>query len=305
VTWYRGGETQVAYSAPNGPSGVVLDYYLKKEIKNEGGEDKTPVKIVVTDAAGTTVATVYGPSKQGINRFVWNMQYDAPTKLAFEKTPDLNGGDGFGNFGPSVLAGTYNIAVTVNGKTETTQAKVAYDPNQTVAPDEAKTLTVLGLKARNELSAYNEMMQRLHDMQDALGSFQGAVNGNADLDKAKYQAALDQAKALQKSLGDLKDSVYNTDEQKETIEDNIHYLAKLDIQLQFLFFGSAGSDPQPMIQSILDLDAELTPKVNDALARFNALLKKDVPDYNKAAYAAGAPTLMVGDPVVIKPVPAL
>jgi len=308
IRWFRGGESQVSYSAPNAPNGVVVDYYLKKELKatpEQKGADQTPVKIVVTDAKGTVVATKYGPSKDGVNRYVWNMQYDAPTKLAFEKTPDLNGGDGFGNFGPPALAGTYTIAVTVNGKTQTTQAKVGYDPNQNVSPDEAKTLAAMALKDRNQLSAYNEMMQRMHDMQDALGAFQSSVNGNADIDKTKYQAALDQAKALQKSLGDLQDSVYNSDEQKETIEDSIHFLGKLDTQLQFIFFGTAGSDPQPMIQSILDLDAELTPKVDDALARFNALLKKEVPDYNKTAYAAGAPTLMVGDPVVVKPVPTL
>ena len=28
VTWFRGGETQVGYSAPDAPGGVVLDYYM-------------------------------------------------------------------------------------------------------------------------------------------------------------------------------------------------------------------------------------------------------------------------------------
>ena len=306
IRWSRGGETATTYGAPNAPSGVVVDYYLKKEIKNEGDDDdKTPVKIVITDSHGNVVATKYGPSKEGVNRYVWDMQYDSPTKTDFEKKPDFGGGDGFGDFGPSVLGGTYTIAVTVNGKTETTTAAVAYDPNQNIPADQIKAFTGLALKARNQLSAYNEMLNRLSAMQGALSGFEDTVDGYEDADKTKYKAAVDAARALGKKLKDLKDSVYNSDVQKDVPEDDIHYLARLDGQLQSLFFGSAGSDPQPMLQSITDLDEELTPKLSDALGKFNALLKTDVPEYNKAAYAAGAPTLLVGDPVAVKPVPAL
>ncbi|HEX4299390.1 MAG TPA: hypothetical protein VH327_00830 [Gammaproteobacteria bacterium] len=305
VTWFRGGETQVSYGAPNGPNGVVLDYYLKKEIKNEDSDDgKTPVKIVVTDAAGTTVATVYGPSKQGINRFVWNMQYDVPTKLDFEKEFNGGGGDGGGGFGPLVLPGVYHFAVTVDGKTQTTQAKVGFDPNQSFDANEAKAQTALALNIRSKQDAYAEMLNRLTAMKGSLDAFTGSVDGMEDADKARYKAVADQAKALSKKLGDLKSSVYNTDVQRDAPEDDIHYLAKLDTELQFLSFGVAG-DPQPVLQSVTDLDNELTPKLDDALAKFNALLAKDVPDYNKAAFAAGAPTVLVGEPIAIKPAPRL
>ncbi len=300
VTWYRGGETQTGYAAPNAPNGVVLDYFLKKEIKNEGADDKSPVKIVVTDVAGNTVATQYGPSKQGVNRFVWNMQYDVPTKLDFEKQFQ-GGGDGGGGFGPNVLPGTYKVAVTVAGKTETTQAAVHFDPNQKFVAEDAHAQLALGLKVRNELNAYAEMMNRLTAMKSSLDAFSGQVDGMEDTDKGRYKAAADQAKALSKQLSDLKGSVYNTEVQKDAPEDDIHYLAKLDTQLLYLSYGSSG-DPQPMLQSLTDLDSEITPKLDEALGKFNALLAKDVPDYNKTAFAAGAPTVLVGAPVVVKPV---
>lgn len=305
IRWSRGAETATTYGAPNAPNGVVVDYYLKKEIKAsdaDKADDKSPVKIVITDSRGAVVATKYGPSKEGINRFVWNMQYDVPTKLDFIKT--FGEGD-FGDFGPSVLAGAYTVSVTVNGKTETVPAQVSYDPNQDIAPDQARLLTQMALKARNQLSAYDEMLNRITAMQGALSGFESTVDTYEDTDKTKYKTAVDQAKALGKKLGDLKDSVFNSDVQRDAPEDDIHYLAKLDGELQFLFFGTAGSDPQPMIQSLTDLDAELTPKLTDALGKFNAILQKDVPDYNKTAYGVGAPTLLVGDPVSIKPVPAL
>ncbi|HEX2667892.1 MAG TPA: hypothetical protein VHP13_05915 [Gammaproteobacteria bacterium] len=303
VTWYRGGETQVGYSAPNAPSGVVVDYLLKKEIKDEDDSDeKTPVKLVFTDASGAVIATHYGPSKQGVNRFVWNMQYDSPTKLDFEKS--FPGGDFFSGFGPRVLPGTYKVAVTVNGKTESAPVQVRFDPNQKYSAEDAKVQTALALKIRSELTAYAEMLNRLTAMQGGLNGFTGKVDGMEDADQAKYKAVVDQAKALSKKLKELKESVYNTEVQKDAVEDDIHYLAKLDTQLQYLFYGVSG-DPQPMLQSVTDLDAELTPKLDQALAKFNALLQQDVVDYNKTAYAAGAPTLLVGDPVTVKAAPKL
>ncbi|HET7176349.1 MAG TPA: hypothetical protein VFK21_10115 [Gammaproteobacteria bacterium] len=300
IRWSRSAESAVTYSAPNAPDGVVIDYYLKKEIKDsDDGDDKGPVKIVIADSHGNVVATEHADGKEGLNRYVWKMQYDEPTKLDFVKTF----GEGFGDFGPAALAGTYTVSVTADGKTQSVPAVVHYDPNQDIAPDEAKALTAMALKDRNELSAFNEMLNRVSAMQDALNGFQDGVT--TDEDKAKYKAALDQAKALGKKLGDLKGSVFNTAEQHDAIEDFLHYQTKLDGDLQNLFFGTAGSDPQPMIQSLTDLDAEMAPKLNDALGRFNALLKTDVPDYNKTAYGLGAPTLLVGDPVTVKPVPAL
>ncbi|HSN17635.1 MAG TPA: hypothetical protein VLV87_05445, partial [Gammaproteobacteria bacterium] len=195
VTWYRGGETQVAYGAPNAPNGVVLDYYLKKEIKNGGGDDKTPVKIVITDDAGNAVGTVYGPSKQGINRYVWNMQYEPPTKLDFEKHFH-GGGDEGGGFGPLVLPGTYRFAVTVDGKTQTTQAKVIFDPNQQFSLDEDKAQLAMALRIRGEENAFADMLNRLTAMKGSLDAFTGQVNGMEDADKTKYKAVADAGKAL-------------------------------------------------------------------------------------------------------------
>jgi hypothetical protein len=202
------------------------------------------------------------------------------------------------------LPGVYHFAVTVDGKTQTTQAKVAFDPSQSFDLNEAKTQTALALNIRSEENAYAEMLNRLTAMKGSLDAFTGSVDGMEDADKAKYKAVADQAKALSKKLGDLKASVYNSDVQRDAPEDDIHYLAKLDGELQFLSFGVAG-DPQPVLQSVTDLSNELTPKLDDVLAKFNALLAKDVPDYNKAAFAAGAPTVLVGDPVAIKAAPKL
>ncbi|MDE2346671.1 MAG: hypothetical protein KGL13_09405, partial [Gammaproteobacteria bacterium] len=84
-------------------------------------------------------------------------------------------------------------------------------------------------------------------------------------------------------------------------EDDIHWLSRLDGQLQSLGYVSylvaqAPTDP------ILKVAGEISSKLNTVLAQYNDILATDVPAYNKAAYAAGAPTLLVGKPISIKPV---
>ncbi|MGH8398431.1 MAG: hypothetical protein ACRETA_09340, partial [Gammaproteobacteria bacterium] len=116
-----------------------------------------------------------------------------------------------------------------------------------------------------------------------------------------YAAVLTQAKALNKKLTDLKNSVYNPDLQHMVPEDNIHWLSRLNGQLQSLSFvgylvGQAPTEP------MLTAANEISTKLNSVLTQFNGILATDVPAYNKTAYGAGAPTLLVGQPISIKPV---
>ena len=66
-----------------------MTYYLKSEIEVSPELKKrkqTPVKITVTDEAGNLVRTVYGPSKAGVNRATWGMEYAEATKLKINQS---------------------------------------------------------------------------------------------------------------------------------------------------------------------------------------------------------------------------
>jgi photosystem II stability/assembly factor-like uncharacterized protein len=300
ITWNRGEGAEPAFTTPNAPHGVVVDYYLAKELKvsaDEKKRDKSPVKIEIKDSKGTVVDTEYGASKQGVNRHVWNMRYQGPTKLDFEHRMGGDEDSG-GNSGPLVLPGTYTIAVTVDGKTETEHAEVVSDPNQKLSVNEMRERTLHGLETRNQVSALHDMLNRVVAMQNSLAEFEGKA---ASADKqAQYAETIRQAKALGKKLSVLKDSVYNSEVQHDAIEDDIHYLQSLDDSLQYMMYAYLG-DPQPFPPAVAETGAELSTKLAQALSQFNAILQTDVPAYNKAAYAAGAPTLMVGEPVSVKP----
>jgi photosystem II stability/assembly factor-like uncharacterized protein len=303
--WEQDEGQQTAYRVANAPPGVVIDYLLKSEIKPTGEQKKlrqTPVKIVITDASGNPVSTFYGPSKAGINRAVWNMRYDGPERLTFVPQPPpsrfFNP-----NRGPIVVPGAYRISVTVNGSSQTTSAKVLADPNLHVSPATLSAQLKAALAARDNLNAVNEMLNRLEAIRRQINSFQTSVKGGADPSLAsRYAGLLRQGSALSKSLQAEEEKVFNTRLQRNSPEDDIHYLSRLHGQLASLFSRLSfayGQAPNAMMLARLD---ELEKQVSQRLGEFNSMLKGPIAAYNKAAYDAGLATAGGGSPLQVKTV---
>jgi photosystem II stability/assembly factor-like uncharacterized protein len=306
--WF--GEGRDGFSAPNAPEGVIIDYFLKSKLEanpQQKRERETPVKIVITDSADQTVTTLYGPSNAGVNRFVWNMRYEGPKQIEAERRPGqgMGGGGFFGfgrGFGPAVLAGTYHVAVTVKGQTEKADVQVDPDPTVHIDPADFRAQTEAELEVRSKVSALNEMINRIDTWDHELTAFESSAQGDEDM-RAKYKAILGQAHSLGEKLKSLKATVYNSEVQRGAGEDDIHYLADFHSQLQgALGFGGFGEPPNAMQKAHL---AELSSQLEGHLKAFNDLLRTDVASYNKAAYAAGAPTLFAGGPLTVKAPPKL
>jgi photosystem II stability/assembly factor-like uncharacterized protein len=312
--WSRGEGAEPTFVTPNAPSGVVIDYSLPKRLKaskQQKALQQSPVKIEIRDAAGERIATRYGTSRYGVNRFVWDMRYDGPTPIDFEK-PALAGKapEFFGRGGPAVLPGTYSVSVTADGHTETATTRVIPDPNHPPALAAQRRSLELALEARAQLDAMNRMLNRLSAMQSELGNYRKTVEAEANgIDPsaralAKSQAALlVRAGSLAKELGKLKDSMYNPEVQHTAIEDSLHELADLQGALQRNAFAFAFLGVHAPNAPMLAVAAELKGELDAKLAAYNALLAGDVAAHNQAAYAAGAPTLGAGKPITVAAAP--
>lgn len=296
--WNTDEGQPTGYLAPNAPRGVVVDYLLKSAIKvtkKEKEESKTPVKIVVTDANGKEIATMYGPSKAGINRFVWPMRFDGPTILKYEKlsstSPETTAN------GPQVSPGSYSIAVTVEGHTQTAKTTVAPDPAHHITLEQFRSSADAALEARNELNALNEMINRIDVMQKQLCDFSQPAESDKNL-KSKYAPILQRATALQAKLRSLKASVYRPDIQHYAEEDSLHELEDFHAQLSGLASNLAFAYPCAISLSLYrSRMSELRSELEQHIADFNEILKTQVAEYNKAAYSSGAPTLLTGNPI--------
>lgn len=305
--WNRGGFGIGAWTAPNPPLGVAVDYYLKSEIKpteEQTKQHRGPVKITITDASGNVVATEYGPSKEGINRHVWSMRYDGPRKLTFQREAPPN--DFFDpSRGPDVLPGSYKITVAAAGETQTREASVAADPRWPANAEVMKARSKAALEGRNAVSALNEMLNRLDGWETQLTALPRLVGGGEDAEPGKakkYEAAIKASRDLNKKVKDLKDKVYNRDIQRDTPSDTLHFLTDFQGRATRAGGGGGGYGEAPR-QVVLEELAAVRKEVEGYLARFNAFLATDVPAYNTAAAQEGVPTLFVGDPILIQAPP--
>ena len=205
----------------NRPDGAIIDYYLKSAPKN--------ISLEIRDAGGNVVRRFSNKAEprdprpknvpewwfeppialtttRGLNRFVWNLQWPHPDALTFgfrgntldyieytlpdhavvENTP-VNQPPG-----PFVMPGTYEVVLTVDGKTFRQPLVVTMDPRvKTSASDlQAQVDLALAIDLWMDITfkGYNELTQ-----------LKAAID-----DRQKALAASSQTKELSDSLGAVK-----------------------------------------------------------------------------------------------------
>jgi photosystem II stability/assembly factor-like uncharacterized protein len=311
----RSGVAPTRFTTPNAPAGAVIDYYLKAALDTGAagssgeGERGRPrrgrVIATVTDSRGDTVIVdSAGPGKQGVNRYVWSLRHAGPTRLNFEKPTGAEDEENpFRNVGgPRAVPGTYTVSVTAGGRTGT--KTVTVEPDPILGGDPARFALQLraGLEWRNAMSALNEMLNRIVSLEAQLKNTQQALRDNTTGDTATAAPVLRQARELSRKLKDLKDSLYNSDVQRDAGQDDIHYLNRFQDRLQGLGFGLAFAYAQPPNEVVAARLKELRAALADYLAKFNDLVRADVAAFNKTAQERQAPILVSGQPIEVREV---
>lgn len=307
--WNKHGFSSGGFTAPNPPSGAVLTYYMPEEIKVSPVDRRkgtTPVKIVIADSSGQVIRTMYGTSHFGINRVSWNLRYDGPKKLTLLPPPPADREESEFFFdpssGPTVLPGTYKVAITVNGKTETQQVQVESDPRFNLDANALRAQLKLGLELRDEVSALNVALNRLNSLHKQIASLQDLIGGEEGADSqtnVAYKPVLDQAKALDKKLGALQEPLYNTEIQPFG-QDDIHYLQRFHNQLEGAMRGVMNAYGEAPNQLQIEEAASLRKELAEHLQNVNSFLNTDVAGFNKVASEHGSSTLFAGSPIQIK-----
>jgi hypothetical protein len=178
------GDTPIPPEEPAGenpPPGAIFYYYLKSSAQDE-------VKLEVLDAKGQVIRTYSSQDKlfapptppafpmywfkpenllstaAGMHRFVWDFRYSAPPvaqpgysmfTVAGRDVPREPSG-------PQALPGSYQVRLTVDGKTYTQPFKLTMDPRVKTTPQDLEKQFSLELKLVQALRQANQAVDDIH-----------------------------------------------------------------------------------------------------------------------------------------------
>ncbi len=302
--WWKGDlEQSGKYTAPNPPSGAVIDYYLQSQIKSSKElkkEKQVPVLITISNIAGSTIDTLHGTAKKGMNRVEWNLHYKSAVQLAEDTThgkkPNLHNG-------PVVLPGTYRISITAAGETQSHTVEVLADPKMHYDYEAAKSQFDAEKKIYDDISAMNTMLNRIdaiHEQIANLNSSVRAVTGMLPDSVAAYQPLASNAKYIDSVLTSLKDTVLETKAQKGVGEDDIHYLTRLYDWFGNLYYSVAGEYDKAPSKMLTDQMEELESQLNGFINRYNDLLDNNIAQFNSRATSSSLPILFAGKKISLR-----
>ena len=290
------------YVAPNAPIAVTLSYSLQHGAKPTAAEKKagkTPVRIAILNARDHVIDTFYGPSHTGVDLAYWNMRYQGPRKMTFGHYWASHGPRGFP--GPAVAPGRYVARVTYDGHSASETVIVRPDPRLAIPLTRFIAQRNAALQLRNEVTAMDEMLDRLHRMHAELQAFEIDAGRNPALGR-RYAAPLAAAKPLVGRITKLIDAVYQPARQHGVSEDSLRRLVRLHQQIINAYDLVVFNYAQRINGPIRRLMAERRRELDRALARYNRFVATAVARYNRIASAAGAPSLMAGPPVRVAPI---
>lgn len=231
VRWDNWQETPLSVETPAGenpPDGAVIDYYLKSPSTKE-------ITLEIRDGRGNTVRRYSStpppkddtpgnapdywfappevlPMKAGLNRFVWNLRLPDPLTLPYSfygrhidyieytlpdhavpgQTPRRQPP------GPLAAPGSYEVVLTVEGKTYTQPLVVRPDPRLRVSQADLDAQLDLAKKIVDVMAASYNAYNGLASLRAALAERRKSLSGNP-----QAKDATDAATALEKELEEI------------------------------------------------------------------------------------------------------
>ena len=288
----------------NPPNGVVVYYSLKDK-------PATEVEIEFLDQAGKSIRKFTGrvrkpgeaptpppapageggfgapppppvPMEVGLNRFVWDPRHADAVRFP---GMILWAGD---TRGPKMPPGTYQVKLTVDGKSLTQNFEIKADPRLSTTPaDYAKQLE-LGLKIRDKLTETHNAIIQIRDVRKQVEDLLKRVAGQPN-----FKVVNDAGTALNKNLTTIEEALYQTKNQSS--QDPLNYPIRLNNKLAALggVVGSAEAAPTAQSYAVYD---ELVTQIDAELQRLAQIMRTDVPAFNQLVRDQNIPAVVVKPP---------
>ena len=254
----------------NPPYGAAISYYLKTAPSGD-------VKVKIEDAKGQTVRTLNATKNVGFNRITWNLEGEQTTEVRMrtspEYAPDIKlGPDGTRNApgagrGSILLPpGTYTVKLLVGGQELSQPLIVKKDPNSGGTEADLAVQTAMMLELWKDMDTAARMVNQIEVIRSQLEK----------VDTAAVKPASD---AFERKLIDIEKNLIQLRLTGQG-QDTVRWPPKLLAKFGYLAGGLASGDYGPTKQQ-REVQALLKQQLTDVKQRLDAVLKQDLPAFNK------------------------
>jgi len=277
----------------NPPAGAVIYYSLKTAPKEQ-------ITLEVLDAHGKLVRKYsskktgegaspdeeeFGisrpgqelPAEAGLNHFVWDMHFDSPTRVP--------GAVGWGGRpeGPLVVPGTYELKLTVAGKSETAKLEIAKDPRVSASQADLEKQEELALRIRDRVTAGHEAVNQIRSVRSQIDALKKRLSADASL-----KPVLDAAEALTKKMNAVEEKIIQP--KSKSGEDPLNYPIQVADQFVALQETVESADTAPTAAASTVYE-ELNKRLEVQLAGWHEIQSKDLAALNSEIQKANIPAI--------------
>jgi photosystem II stability/assembly factor-like uncharacterized protein len=249
------------YEGENRPLGAMISYYF-----NGADEKSTKVKIEILDDNGTVIKSFNQTSKEGINRFQWRLDANAPTSST---APNR----GRPSRGIDVLPGSYTIRVSFKG--EQSEATINVFPDPRIEVDrEAMLAKKQFMEKHNALVAkVSKMTSDLRKAKELVKSVNKRIK---EEEKSVSAPVIKRGKELTKAI----DEIYYQINAKPITQGIYRDQTILSAEVRVLSFMMQ-SVQLPITKNQEVAMAYIEPRVNEMESKVNTLLSNNLENYRK------------------------
>ncbi len=282
----KGGtiKTPSKTAGANHPNGVITHFYLKDYA------EKDSVRLTYTSMSGDTLATYSNSSKdkdkkleveKGGNTFVWDTRGKGAKKLEgmILWWASLEGA--------KAVPGDYKVHLNVNGDNQSQVFKIIPDPRAEVSVVDMQ-------KQFDFITDINTTIEKAHQSIDKIRKVTKQLDAFTKQYKENEQTKelVEKAKKMKESLATVEKALYQT--KNRSGQDPLNFPIRLNNKLGHLNSLVAIDDFPPTEQDIA-VKNELTGQINDQLEAFDAVLDKELKEFNTAFNTLKLNYLFVGD----------
>ena len=265
----RGGKTSLT-EGTNLPNGVIIHYYLKNY-----DVEKDLVELQLKQQDGTLIKSYSTQDdknkldvKKGGNQFLWNTRYEGAEKLK----EMIFWSASFS--GAKAVPGDYKVSLIVNGKEQEQPFTILPDPRSESSVSDMQKQFDFVNKVNQTVDVAHKAIKNIRAVNKKLKDF---VQQNKTDSTAT--ALIEQAKKIQKSLTQIEETLYQT--QNRSNQDPLNFPIRLTNKLGHLNRLITIDDFPPTAQDNA-VRLELTAQVDITMQAYKKIIDEDIIEFNKA-----------------------